>query len=97
MRVRTALEKAVKDSVGVAEHSLDELLKWYVMESDSNHRTVSRRESALLLLTLLLYDIPPPGVMKLKPCSEFTACSQELIHDFGKEGVCMTVGMRTTV
>lgn len=75
MRVRNALEKSVKESPVLAEGGLDGLLKWYVMESDTDHQTLSRSEAALLLLTLLLYDIPPLGVMKLKPSSEFTTCS----------------------
>ena len=71
MRVRTVLETAVKESPRLAEDGLNSLLKWHLHQSDANNQLPSRREAALLLLTLILYDIPSPRVLKLNSSSKW--------------------------
>ena len=73
MRIRTALERAIKDSPNLSEDGLNNLLKWHLLKTGTSdqQQLLSRKEAILLLLTLLLYDIPPPGVLKLKPSSKF--------------------------
>ena len=71
MRVRLALERAVKSSPQLAEEGLNDVLKTHLIESQSDLvDKLSRREAALVLLTLVLYDIPPPNVLKLTATSK---------------------------
>ena len=71
MRIRTALDRAIKDSPNLSEDGLNDLLKWYLLQNgSSNQQQLPRREAVLLLLTLLLYGIPPPGILKLKSSSK---------------------------
>ena len=74
MRLRTAQEKATRDSPSLSEDGLNNLLKWHLLQTGTSdqQQQLSRKEAILLLLTLILYDIPPPGVLKLKSSSKFT-------------------------
>ena len=69
MRIRTALDKAMRASPNLSEDGLNNLLKWHLLQtgtSDQQQQLLSREDAILLLLTLTLYDIPPPGILKLK-------------------------------
>ncbi len=72
MRIRTALEKAVRGLPSLSEDGLNNLLKWHLLQTGTTdqQKLLSRKEAILLQLTLLYYDIPPPGVLKLKPSSK---------------------------
>ena len=72
MKIRTALERAVKGSQNLSQDGLNNLLKWHLLQTGAanQQQPLSRKEAILLLLTLLFYDIPPPGLLKLKPSSK---------------------------
>ena len=74
MKIRTALERAVKGLPSLSEDGLNNLLKWHLLQTGAanQQKLLSRKEAILLLLTLLFYDIPPPGVLKLKTSSKCT-------------------------
>ena len=70
MRVRAVLEKAVKELPRLDGDGLNDLLRWYLIQSDAGQWQLSRKEAFLLILTLIVYDIPPPSVLKLTSSSE---------------------------
>ena len=80
MKIRTALERAVKGSQSLSQDGLNNLLKWHLLQTGAanQQQLLSRKEAILLLLTLLFYDIPPPGLLKLKPSSKCVVLNLEI-------------------
>ena len=59
---------------------LDELLRWYLLPVDPP-AALSERESALLALSLVLFDVPPPHLLQLTPQSKWKCPPHDaLIH-----------------